>query len=147
MYLSCTSPGLLSDDYIQNVSSQLAVVEREWGYLTTERRHGQAHGIDKYLPHRPPNLLLVTCLSCPEVGLNMEDGWEDCPSDLRSDFFAVLRLLSHSLYFGSATCMRGCGLVTATISLATMPRIATLRTRPYSKARLSSRMTKLIDVI
>jgi hypothetical protein len=43
--------------------------------------------------------------------------------------------------------MHGCGLVTATISLATMPRIATLRTRPYSKARLSSRMTKLIDVI
>jgi hypothetical protein len=90
---------LPSDDYTQNVSSQLAVVEREWGYLTTERRHGQAHGIDKYLAHRPPNLLSVACLSCPELGLNMEDGWEECPSDLRSvSCYIVVLLYLNPLY-------------------------------------------------
>jgi hypothetical protein len=68
------------------------VVEREWGYLTTERRLGQAHDIDRYVPHRPANFLGVACGDCPEPGLNTEDGYEECPPELRQDLRAFTTL-------------------------------------------------------
>ncbi|KAF7293990.1 hypothetical protein MKEN_01462800 [Mycena kentingensis (nom. inval.)] len=44
---------------------------RYWRYLATERRSGQAHNIDVYVPHRLAGSLAVRCPACPEVGYNI----------------------------------------------------------------------------
>ncbi|KAJ7504835.1 hypothetical protein B0H11DRAFT_2343124 [Mycena galericulata] len=44
---------------------------RIWRYLALERRTGQAHGIDQYVPHRRPGSLTLRCPACPEVGFNI----------------------------------------------------------------------------
>ncbi|KAF7371877.1 hypothetical protein MVEN_00044900 [Mycena venus] len=44
---------------------------RLWRFLTLERRTGQAHGIDRFVPHRRPGSLALRCPACPEVGLNV----------------------------------------------------------------------------
>ncbi|KAF7307959.1 hypothetical protein MKEN_01157100 [Mycena kentingensis (nom. inval.)] len=44
---------------------------RYWRYLATERRSGQAHNIDVYVPHRLAGSLAVCCPACPEVGYNI----------------------------------------------------------------------------
>ncbi|KAJ7235748.1 hypothetical protein B0H12DRAFT_1076022 [Mycena haematopus] len=46
---------------------------RIWRFLALERRTGQAHGIDKFVPHRRPGSLTVRCPACPEVGFNVDE--------------------------------------------------------------------------
>ncbi|KAJ7238317.1 hypothetical protein B0H12DRAFT_973132, partial [Mycena haematopus] len=45
---------------------------RIWRFLALERRTGQAHEIDKLVPHRRGGSLTVRCPACPEVGFNIE---------------------------------------------------------------------------
>jgi len=56
---------------------------RIWRVLQARKRLGQAHQIDQVLLHRPPGNLLVFCPTCPEIYVNMEDGWESTPTHLR----------------------------------------------------------------
>ncbi|KAJ7503595.1 hypothetical protein B0H11DRAFT_1710585 [Mycena galericulata] len=44
---------------------------RIWRFLALQRRTGQAHGIDKLVPHRRPGSLTLRCPACPEVGFNI----------------------------------------------------------------------------
>ncbi|KAJ6623247.1 hypothetical protein B0H10DRAFT_1786787 [Mycena sp. CBHHK59/15] len=44
---------------------------RIWRYLTLQQRTGQAHGIDKFVPHRRAASLALRCPACLEVGFNM----------------------------------------------------------------------------
>ncbi|KAJ7466564.1 hypothetical protein B0H11DRAFT_1733162 [Mycena galericulata] len=46
---------------------------RIWRYLALQRRTGQAHGIDQYVPDRQPGSLTVRCPACPEVGYNITE--------------------------------------------------------------------------
>ncbi|KAJ6550379.1 hypothetical protein DFH09DRAFT_1501297 [Mycena vulgaris] len=44
---------------------------RLWRSLALQRRTGQAHGFDKFVPHRRPGSLTLRCPACPEVGFNI----------------------------------------------------------------------------
>ena len=52
---------------------------------------GQCHGIDAHLPLRLAGNLVLYCPSCPEEGVNLEDGWQTTPDFLRSRFYAMTR--------------------------------------------------------
>ncbi|KAF8135240.1 hypothetical protein K438DRAFT_1640334, partial [Mycena galopus ATCC 62051] len=56
---------------------------RMWAYLTTLKRTGQAHGIDKILVHRPVSNVVLYCPSCPEPGFNMDNKMLNLPKHLR----------------------------------------------------------------
>ena len=56
---------------------------RIYRLITATKCLGQAHEIDRLLGNRPPGNLMVYCPSCPELGLNMEVGWERTPPELR----------------------------------------------------------------
>lgn len=60
-------------------------VTRIWPLLESEKRFGHLHGdgMDNRHPRRPKGNLMVYCPSCPEVGVNMEPGWEVTPDNLR----------------------------------------------------------------
>ncbi|KAF7360834.1 hypothetical protein MSAN_01112700 [Mycena sanguinolenta] len=45
---------------------------RIWRFLALQRRTGQAHEFDKYVPHRAPKSLTIRCPACPEVGYNID---------------------------------------------------------------------------
>ncbi|KAJ7449748.1 hypothetical protein B0H11DRAFT_1743513, partial [Mycena galericulata] len=56
---------------------------RMWSFLTTRKRLGQEHGINKFLPYRPPGNMMLYCPSCPEPGFNMDKRLLALPSHLR----------------------------------------------------------------
>jgi hypothetical protein len=56
-----------------------------WGYLTTLKRTGQAHEIDKILTYRPTGNTVLYCPSCPEPGFNMDPKLRGLPDHLRYD--------------------------------------------------------------
>ncbi|KAF8233889.1 hypothetical protein L208DRAFT_1264885, partial [Tricholoma matsutake] len=47
-------------------------IEHIWSHLATQRRTGQAHGIDEILTHHRPGSLTLRCPSCPEVDFNID---------------------------------------------------------------------------
>ncbi|KAJ7921959.1 hypothetical protein B0H13DRAFT_1866198 [Mycena leptocephala] len=56
------SPDTITDRY-----REFLFACRIWRYLALERRSGQAHGIDAYVPHRRAGSLTVRCPACPET--------------------------------------------------------------------------------
>ncbi|KAJ7715353.1 hypothetical protein B0H16DRAFT_1339969, partial [Mycena metata] len=46
---------------------------RLWRFLALQRRSGQAHNIDVFVPHRRPGSLTIRCPACPEVGFNISE--------------------------------------------------------------------------
>ncbi|KIJ23839.1 hypothetical protein M422DRAFT_85668, partial [Sphaerobolus stellatus SS14] len=46
-------------------------VSRVWNHLSTLKRSGQLHGIDKLLPHRTSGSTAVRCPACPEEHFNL----------------------------------------------------------------------------
>ncbi|KAJ7131489.1 hypothetical protein C8R43DRAFT_895982 [Mycena crocata] len=56
---------------VQDRYREFMFAYRIWRYLALERRLGQAHGIDEFVPHRQPGSLALRCPSCPEVGFNI----------------------------------------------------------------------------
>ncbi|KAK7013685.1 hypothetical protein R3P38DRAFT_3322377 [Favolaschia claudopus] len=44
---------------------------RLWRFCTLQRRSGQAHGIDFWVPFRRAGSLTIRCPACPEVGFNI----------------------------------------------------------------------------
>jgi hypothetical protein len=64
---------LLITSLSQNAYKSLLRVSRVWEHITTKKRVGQLHGIDKYLQHRPPGNIVVYCPACPEAGVNMSE--------------------------------------------------------------------------
>ncbi|TFK61216.1 hypothetical protein BDN72DRAFT_778500 [Pluteus cervinus] len=65
---------------------------RLWQILTKNRRSGQNHGIDEYLPSRRPGSLALRCFACPEVGFNIDQITLD--SALKSDCHKYTLFLS-----------------------------------------------------
>jgi hypothetical protein len=51
---------------------EFVCVVRVWCHLTTVCCSGQFHNIDELAPHRRPGSLTVRCLSCPEIGFNVD---------------------------------------------------------------------------
>lgn len=66
-------------------------VSRIWPLLESEKRFGHLYGdgMEISYPRRPQGNLMVYCPSCPEVGVNMEPGWETTPPNLRYVVFCV----------------------------------------------------------
>ncbi|KAK6974846.1 CxC2 domain-containing protein [Favolaschia claudopus] len=56
---------------------------RWWGLLKTQKRMGQAHGIDDLLIYRPKGNTVLYCPSCPEPGFNMDKSLLNLPPHLR----------------------------------------------------------------
>ena len=75
---------------------QFRIVIQFFRFLTATKRLGQAHGIDSILSHRPPKNLLLFCCACSEPHVNMEDGWQQTPPELRQ-VIIVLGCLCHFL--------------------------------------------------
>ncbi|KAJ2925799.1 hypothetical protein H1R20_g11299, partial [Candolleomyces eurysporus] len=83
----CSSLQRLTDNAltskVSDIYEQFLVVMQVWRIVTAVKRAGAAHGIDDILTHRIRGNLIVHCPSCPEVHMNMEDGWERTPPHLR----------------------------------------------------------------
>jgi len=47
------------------------------------KRSGQLHGVDKFFPNRARGSVIVRCMACPEVGLNIDADWKNTPEELR----------------------------------------------------------------
>lgn len=68
---------------LQDISAKFYRVVRVWRFLTLVKRAGQAHGIDRLLPHRRPGCLVLRCPACPKPGFNAEPGAGKTPDHLR----------------------------------------------------------------
>ncbi|KAK7451671.1 hypothetical protein VKT23_012348 [Stygiomarasmius scandens] len=71
-------PGNISDVY-----DNFLIISRVWQTLMVEKWLGQGHGIDEELPDRPKGNVIPYCPVCCEREVNMEDGWEDTPDELK----------------------------------------------------------------
>ncbi|KAJ7230076.1 hypothetical protein GGX14DRAFT_344027 [Mycena pura] len=56
---------------IANRYREFLLACRIWRALALQRRTGQAHGFDAYVPNRRARSLVLRCPACPEVGFNM----------------------------------------------------------------------------
>ncbi|KIM71232.1 hypothetical protein PILCRDRAFT_81407 [Piloderma croceum F 1598] len=70
-------------DGVPNPYAQFLRVVRVWRMLMMHQRSGQAHGIDTFFPHRPKGNMAVSCPTCLEPGVNMEEGWDLTDEDLK----------------------------------------------------------------
>lgn len=57
---------------IQDFYRQFQRVIRVHEHLAAVRHAGQAHGINKFVPHRKPGELITRCPRCPEPGFNVD---------------------------------------------------------------------------
>ncbi|KAG1898331.1 uncharacterized protein F5891DRAFT_1129534 [Suillus fuscotomentosus] len=64
---------------------------REWRFIKQMQRAGQGHH-PKGIAATEPGACAVLCPSCPHVGKNLPDGWENAPSEIRSRFLYALFL-------------------------------------------------------
>ncbi|KAJ7275700.1 hypothetical protein C8J57DRAFT_1589774 [Mycena rebaudengoi] len=71
---------------------EFQLAHRQWRKLALECRTGQAHGIDKHVPHRQPGSLTLRCPGCPEVGYNISE--EAMSEALESERHKVTLFLS-----------------------------------------------------
>ncbi|TFK27633.1 hypothetical protein FA15DRAFT_635565 [Coprinopsis marcescibilis] len=85
------SDGFFFDD-IADPYDQFRDAVKMWQILTSERRYGHHHNIDKLLPHRPSQDLTVRCGTCPELGINTELKVQ------RDKYREILRYVLVSLY-------------------------------------------------
>lgn len=71
--------------FIQDPYPQFRLVSRIWALLTSKRRQGHYHDIDRvFVPlGRQKGSLVVPCPACPDPGFNMEQNWELTPILLR----------------------------------------------------------------
>ncbi|KAJ6550380.1 hypothetical protein DFH09DRAFT_925918, partial [Mycena vulgaris] len=58
-------------DSVRDRYREFLFAHRLWRFLALQRRTGQAHGFDKFVPHRRPGSLTLRCPACPEVGFNI----------------------------------------------------------------------------
>ncbi|KAJ7476287.1 hypothetical protein B0H11DRAFT_1727305 [Mycena galericulata] len=63
-----SQPQSITDRY-----REFLFAHRIWRYLALQRRTGQAHGIDAFVPHRREGSLTLRCPACPEVGFNISE--------------------------------------------------------------------------
>ncbi|KIJ36971.1 hypothetical protein M422DRAFT_83746, partial [Sphaerobolus stellatus SS14] len=64
------SPHLITSKY-----NEFLRVSRVWNHLSTLKRSGQLHGINKMLPHRTPGSSVVRCPACPEEHFNLSENF------------------------------------------------------------------------
>ncbi|KJA19668.1 hypothetical protein HYPSUDRAFT_204406 [Hypholoma sublateritium FD-334 SS-4] len=65
--------------------SQFRLVSRVWDLLTSTKRQGHYHDLNKLLVPlgRQPDSLVVSCPACPDPLINMDAKWRDTPQHLR----------------------------------------------------------------
>jgi hypothetical protein len=82
----------MSSDEITQCRYQLALrVVRQWRNLRALKRGGMGNDPDRRTSETHEGELAVDCLACPKAGVNLPEGWERAPVEMRY----VLVYLSH----------------------------------------------------
>jgi hypothetical protein len=83
----------------QDTYHAFTIVTRIWRYISTNKRLGQLHNINRAFPHRPRGSLALLCPACPEPGVNMKIEFELGQEYLRCKHinYIVIRYSSCSL--------------------------------------------------
>ncbi|KAJ6513753.1 hypothetical protein C8R47DRAFT_1286610 [Mycena vitilis] len=61
-----------AESNVQDIYDSFVRAAHLWGFISTEKRMGQMHGVDDVLSHRPKGNLVLYCPACPEPGFNMD---------------------------------------------------------------------------
>lgn len=61
---------------------QLSLIVREWRHVKMLKRAGAGHGLIN-VNDTPRGSLAVPCRACPHPNINLLQGWEDAPEDMK----------------------------------------------------------------
>lgn len=71
----------LNSSTCQNPYEAFRFVDRLFTYLTMKKRSGHFHQLK--IPHRESHDLTVSCMTCPQPGLNIPPSWRQVPERLQ----------------------------------------------------------------
>jgi hypothetical protein len=82
---------MLSDEITQRRYQLALRVVRQWRNLRALKRGGMGNDPDCHTSETREGELAADCLACPKAGVNLPEGWERVPVEMRY----VLKYFSH----------------------------------------------------